>query len=97
MSKTYPEQPLTIVPSHFKCQKNWPLPPSRLASMQVECAFYNRNVIRCPGGSVKRLTLDFGSGHDLEVCEIRPRLGSALTVQSLLGILSHVLPLPTPK
>ena len=26
--------------------------------------------------SVKRLTLDFGSGHDLMVCEFEPRAGS---------------------
>ena len=27
------------------------------------------------GGSVKRQTLDFGSGHDLTVCEIEPHIG----------------------
>ena len=36
--------------------------------------------------SVKRLTLDFGSGHYLTVHEFAS--GSVLTVQSLLGILS---------
>ena len=30
---------------------------------------------RPPGGSVKCLTLDFGSGHDLTVLEIEPRIG----------------------
>ena len=35
---------------------------------------------------VKQLTLDFGSGHDLAVCEFEPYMG--LSVQSLLGILS---------
>ena len=38
---------------------------------------------------------DFGSGHDLMVGEIKPRLGSALTVWSLLGILC-LLSLPAP-
>ena len=37
---------------------------------------------------VKRPTLSFSSGHDLMVCEFEPHIGSALTVQSLLGILS---------
>ena len=39
--------------------------------------------------SVQRPTLDLSSGHDLMVCEMEPRLalGSALTAQSLLGIL----------
>ena len=27
------------------------------------------------GQSVKCLTLDFGSGHDLRVCEFKPRIG----------------------
>ena len=49
---------------------------------------------------VKRLTPDFGSGHDLIVCGFEPELGSGLTVRSLLGILclslslSLSLPLP---
>ena len=33
------------------------------------------------------LTLHFGPGHDLMVCEISPALGSVLTVRSLLGFL----------
>ena len=37
---------------------------------------------------VKRLTLDLGSCHDLEVCGIQPLVGSVLTAWSLLGILS---------
>ena len=37
---------------------------------------------------VKHLTLDFGSGHDLLVCELSPASGFVLTMQSLLGILS---------
>ena len=36
-------------------------------------------------------TLDFGLGHDLMLCEIRSVSGSALTVWSLLGILSPSL------
>ena len=36
---------------------------------------------------VKRLTLDFGSGHDLTIMRSSPTLGSVLTVRSLLGIL----------
>ena len=45
--------------------------------------------------SFKRLTLDFGSGHEVRVHEIEPRvmLSSALTAQSLLGILSLPLSL----
>ena len=31
---------------------------------------------------VKRLTLDFGSGHDLTVWETEPLVGSVLTVQT---------------
>ena len=50
--------------------------------------------------SVKCLTFDFSSGHDLTVCEIRPHvgpmLGSALTAQNLLGILSLSLSLSGP-
>ena len=39
--------------------------------------------------SVERLTLDFGSGHDLtQLMSSSPTLGSVLTLQSLLGILS---------
>ena len=43
---------------------------------------------------VKLLTLDFDSAHDLTVCGIEPRLGSALTAWSLLEILFPSLPLP---
>ena len=39
------------------------------------------------------LTLDFGSGHDLEVVELSPMSGSARTVRSLCGILSLFLSL----
>ena len=38
--------------------------------------------------SVKDLTLDFSSDRDLMVHESEPCMGSALTMQSLLGILS---------
>ena len=38
--------------------------------------------------SVKCLTLDFGSDHDLMTHEIKPHMGSVLTAWSLLGILS---------
>ena len=38
--------------------------------------------------SVKRLTVDLGSGHDLTVHGLEPTLGSVLMVQGLLGILS---------
>ena len=38
---------------------------------------------------VQRLTLDFGSGHDLMVCEIKPQ------AWSLFGILSPFLCLST--
>ena len=38
--------------------------------------------------SVKHLTLDFGSGHDLVVCGFKHESGSVLTAQRLLGILS---------
>ena len=41
--------------------------------------------------SVKRPTLDFGSGHDLMVCGFEPTLDSRLTAQNLLGILSPSL------
>ena len=43
--------------------------------------------------SVKHLTLDFGSGHDLMVVRLRTALGSTLTAWSLLGILSLSLSL----
>ena len=43
--------------------------------------------------SVKHPTLDLGSGHDLTIHEIEPVVGSVLTVQSLLGILSPPLSL----
>ena len=43
--------------------------------------------------SVKRLTLDFGSGRDLRFVSSSPTSGSTLIVRSLLGILSLSLPL----
>ena len=43
--------------------------------------------------SVKNLTLDVGSGHDLVVVRSSPALGSVL---SELGILSFLLSLPSP-
>ena len=44
--------------------------------------------------SVKHLTLDLGSGHDLNVVGLTPVSRSPLTAQSLLGILSpHSTPL----
>ena len=49
--------------------------------------------------SVKHLTLDFGSGHDLSVVRFSPELGSRLTPRwawSLLKILSLPLLLPLP-
>ena len=46
--------------------------------------------------SVKHPTLDFGSGHDLRVREFEPTPGSALTVWSLLRILSFSLSLSAP-
>ena len=47
--------------------------------------------------SVKGPTPDFGSGHDLtQFMSLSPTLGSALSVQSLLGILSLPLSLPLP-
>ena len=55
--------------------------------------------------SVKRPTLDIGSGHDLTVCDIKPVSGSVPTARRLLGILSlplcpthvHVLSLKISK
>ena len=46
--------------------------------------------------SVKRLTLDFGSGRDLTVqsVSLSPASGSEMTVQSPLGILSPSLSAP---
>ena len=41
--------------------------------------------------SVERLTLDFGSGHGPRVVGSSPNLGSELTVQNLLEILSVCL------
>ena len=46
--------------------------------------------------SVKRLTLDFDSGHDLAVRELELQSGSALTAWSLLGVPSLLLSLPLP-
>ena len=52
--------------------------------------------------SVKRPTLDFGSGHDLMVCEFEPRLGLCAdslepTWDSLSLPLPHSLPLSLSK
>ena len=44
--------------------------------------------------SVKRPAVGFSSGHDLTLREFKPRIGSVITVWSLLGILSLSLPLP---
>ena len=47
--------------------------------------------------SVKRPTLDFGSGHDLTVCGIEPHTGlHADSARSLLLILSLRLSMPLP-
>ena len=46
--------------------------------------------------SVRHLTLDFSSGHDLTVCEFTPLIGLLLTARSLLGILSLPLSLSAP-
>ena len=50
--------------------------------------------------SVKHLTLDLGSGHDLTIREVEPRLGlcanTVLTAGNLLGVLSLPLSLPLP-
>ena len=49
----------------------------------------------CPGGSVKRLTLDFGSGHDLTVLEIEPHIGvGADSAEPAWDSLSFPLSLP---
>ena len=46
---------------------------------------------------VKHPTLYFDSGHALTVCEFEPHIGlSAMSVQSLLGILSTSLSAPIP-
>ena len=45
---------------------------------------------------VKRLTLGFGSGYDLIGTGLIPTSGSALSVQSLLGILSLPASLSAP-
>ena len=47
--------------------------------------------------SVKCLTLDLGSGHDLRVRETEPPSGSALTALCLLGILCLSLSAPPPQ
>ena len=46
----------------------------------------------CVAQLVKRLTLDFGSGHNLTVMRSSPMLGSALTAQSLPWIPSFSAP-----
>ena len=47
--------------------------------------------------SVKHPTLDFSSGHDLMVVRSSPASGSALTTQSLLGVVSLPISLPLPQ
>ena len=44
---------------------------------------------------VKHLTLDFGSGHKLEVREMEPHVGLCANSQSLFGILSLLLSVPS--
>ena len=66
---------------------------------KLEASFILRivGVLGCMGGSVKRLALYFGSGHDLMVCDLMVfTLGSVLTGWSLLGILSLPLSAPPP-
>ena len=48
------------------------------------------------GGSVERLTLDFGSALDLTVCEIEPGVRLRTDSVGLLGILSPSLSLSAP-
>ena len=45
--------------------------------------------------SVKHLTLDLGSGHDLRVVRLSSVMGSALGVESAWDSLSLSLPLPS--
>ena len=53
---------------------------------------------RAPGWlSLKLLTLDFGSVHDLTVHGIKPYIRLCATALSLLGILSLPLSLPLPS
>ena len=64
----------------------------------VNMAFLKKTREGCPGGSVGlRLTLDFGSGHNLTIHRIKPALGSALMAQGLLGILPLLCSLPFPS
>ena len=47
--------------------------------------------------SVKRLTLDFRSGHDLTVCEFKPQIGlCAHSIEPACDSLSPSLSLPCP-
>ena len=49
------------------------------------------------GGSVKRLTLDFNSGHDLMVCEFKSHIRlAAVSAEPALDPLSPSLSAPTP-
>ena len=49
-----------------------------------------------PGDTVKRLTLDLGSGHDLTVCEFKPCIRlCANSVESAWDSVSPLCPSPT--
>ena len=66
-----------------------PAPPTWLVLHVSSGGTWVAQSLKCP-------TLDFSSGHDLTVMRLSSTLGSVMTVQSLLGILSLPLPLPLP-
>ena len=72
---------------------SWPQAQAR--QVTEACEPFGRKQVLGAGGaqSVQLPTLDFGSGHDPRVMGSSPALGSALTVQSLLGMLSLSLSL----
>ena len=86
--------------------KWWTLPGSSImiyisSSLKEEHSYLSSLNMMEVGGtwvaqSVKCLTLDCGSGHDLTVGKFSPMAGSVLTVRSLLGILSLPPSLPLP-
>ena len=74
----------------------WPflLTGDKVLSFKFKNVFFPRGA--WVAQSVKCPALDFGSGLDLMVRGSSPAFGSALTVQSLLGIFSLPLSRPLP-
>ena len=107
---TAPSYPQIKLISGMDCSKNKKLQSNKIKGLIPNASSYRQPKMWMPRISLKeamhrgawvaqqveRLTLGYGSGYDLSVVNSSPTSGSALTMQSLLRILSVPLSLPLP-